>query len=139
MTANCLCGSVSVTIDAKPDFIFDCNCSLCRKTGSAWGYFKPEAVTTDGETVGYARSDKTLAAVDVHSCRSCGATTHWVRTDAFKDTHKVNDMVGVNMRLFDPDLLDGVPVQFPDGKTWTGEGAFGFRRDGFTIGHDARW
>ena len=69
MIANCLCGSVSVTIDAKPDFIFDCNCSLCRKTGSAWGYFKPEAVATDGETVGYARSDKTFAAVDVHSCK----------------------------------------------------------------------
>lgn len=30
-------------------------------------------------------------------------------------------------------------VQFPDGKNWTGEGAFDFRRESFTIGHEARW
>ncbi|WP_233350464.1 GFA family protein [Henriciella barbarensis] len=139
MTANCLCGAVHITIAAKPDFIFDCNCSLCRKTGAAWGYFKPESVSAKGETIGYARSDKALAAVDVHSCTACGATTHWVRTDEFRNQHQVNDMVGVNMRLFDPDQLDGVPVQFPDGKNWMGEGAFDFRREGLTIGVDARW
>ena len=50
MTGHCLCGAVSVTIDEKPDYINDCNCSLCRKSGGAWGYFDPSIVKTSGET-----------------------------------------------------------------------------------------
>lgn len=139
MTASCACGAVSVTIKAPPPFIFDCNCSLCRKTGAAWGYFAPDAVQAEGETVSFSRNDKPLAAVEIHSCARCSATTHWVRTEGFKTAHGQNDMAGVNMRLFDPDTLNGVDVQFPDGKTWSGEGEFGFRRDAIHIGKDARW
>ena len=38
MTGTCLCGAVTVTVDDRPDYIHDCNCSLCRKAGAAWGY-----------------------------------------------------------------------------------------------------
>ena len=139
MTATCLCGAVCVTIDAPPAFINDCNCSLCRKSGGAWGYFAPEAVTATGQTITIARTDKPSAAVDVHSCAACGATTHWVRTQAFVDQHGANDMVGVNMRLFDPDELTGVEVHFPDGKAWNGESTYGFRRPSIRIGDGTRW
>jgi len=139
MTATCLCGAVSVTIDARPDFINDCNCSLCRKTGGAWGYFPPASVDAVGDTVSYSRTDKSAPAVDIHSCAVCGATTHWTRTEAFVAQHQMNDMVGVNMRLFDPDDLAGVEVHFPDGKTWTGQGPFGYRRAAIRIGEETRW
>lgn len=139
MTATCLCGSVHVTIEERPAFIFDCNCSLCRKSGAAWGYFKPEAVKAEGKTTAFSRTDKSSPAVDIHSCAQCGATTHWTRTESFRAQHGVNDMAGVNMRLFDPDALQGVEIQFPDGKTWSGEGPFGFRRDAFTIAEGTRW
>lgn len=139
MTSTCFCGAVSVTIDRKPDFIFDCNCSLCRKSGGAWGYFPPASLSTSGPTTSFARTDKALAAVEVHACSTCASTTHWVRTDAFKREHGTDDMVGVNMRLFDPDELSGIEVQFPDGKNWDGNGAFGFQRDAIAIGEDTRW
>ncbi|MCA8899646.1 MAG: GFA family protein [Hyphomonas sp.] len=139
MTGTCLCGAVSVTIDAKPDFIHDCNCSLCRKSGGAWGYFPPAAVTTTGGTRAYARTDKSAPAVEVHTCETCATTTHWVRTEAFKAQYGMNDLVGVNMRLFDPDALTGVEVRFPDGKGWTGEGEFGFRRTALTLSETVRW
>lgn len=139
MTANCLCGEVSVMIQARPDFINDCNCSLCRKSGGAWGYFAPTAVTTAGETVAVQRSDKSAPAVEVHSCASCGTTTHWVRSKSFVEQHGANDLAGVNMRLFDPDDLIGIEVHYPDGKNWTGEGPFGYRRAAMTISEDTRW
>jgi hypothetical protein len=139
MTTTCLCGAVSVTIDAKPAFINDCNCSLCRKTGGAWGYFAPASVTASGETATYSRADKSSPAVDIHSCTSCGTTTHWTRTDAFIAQYQTNDMVGVNMRLFDPEDLTGVEVRYPDGKAWTGGDSFGYRRAALTISETTRW
>ena len=139
MTTTCLCGAVSVTIEAKPAFINDCNCSMCRKTGAAWGYFAPASVTATGETVTYSRDDKAAPAVDIHSCASCGTTTHWTRTGAFIQKHQTNDMAGVNMRLFDPDELAGVEVHFPDGKAWSGEGPFGYRRAAMAISETTRW
>lgn len=139
LTATCLCGAVSVTIETKPDFVHDCNCSLCRKTGSAWGYFAPASVTTTGTTTSFARRDKAAAAVEVHACETCAATTHWVRTAGFRDAYGSNDIVGVNMKLFDPDALEGVEIRFPDGKAWQGDGAFGYRRAPLTIDGETRW
>lgn len=139
MTANCLCGAVRVSIDAKPDFINDCNCSLCRKVGGAWGYFAAASVTTTGTTVPFMRRDKKNAAVEIHSCEICATTTHFVFTKLFKDQNKQVDQMGVNMRLFDPDELMGVEVRFPNGKDWPGEGEFGYRRAAMTIGASAPW
>lgn len=76
MTANCLCGATSVTIAAKPDFIHDCNCGLCRKVGAAWGSFSNAQVSTTGETTAFMRRDKPNAGVEVKSCQTCGSTTH---------------------------------------------------------------
>jgi len=41
--------------------------------------------------------------------------------------------MGVNMRVFDVALLDGMEVQFPDGRGWDGKGAFGFRRPSMSV------
>ena len=139
MTGACLCGAVSVTIEARPDFIHDCNCSLCRKAGGAWGYFPSAQVTTTGDTVTFTRTDKPNAGVAVHSCKLCSATTHFTLTEAFKEQHPQADLAGVNMRLFNPGELDGVEVRFPNGKDWSGEGPFGYRREAMTISESAPW
>jgi hypothetical protein len=139
MTGTCLCGAVSVTIDARPDFIHDCNCDLCRKSGAAWGYFSSSQVRTDGPTSSVTRSDKDDPAAEVHSCRSCAATTHFSMARSFIERHGPIDMVGVNMRLFDPGALEGVEVRFPDGKAWSGAGPFGYRRPAVTAGATGGW
>ena len=139
MTGNCLCGAVSVTIDAKPEFINDCNCSLCRKVGGAWGYFASASVKTTGKTFSVSRRDKTLPGVEVHSCKTCATTTHWVLTKLFKEHNPSADQVGVNMRLFDPDELKGVEVRFPNGKDWAGDGPFGYRRAALNISDNTSW
>ncbi len=139
MTGKCLCGAVSVTIDAKPDFIHDCNCTLCRKSGGAWGYFQGSHFRAEGETVCMMRNDKEEPAAEVHSCRTCQTTTHFVMAKSFTDKHGPIDMAGVNMRIFDAEELEGVEIRFPDGKNWPGTGEFGYRRSSETIGENYAW
>lgn len=127
MTLHCHCGQVTVVTGGRPDFIHACNCSLCRKTGAAWGYFAPEGVTVSGATSRYRRRDKPAPAVDVHFCPACGATTHFRLTPAAAAQFG-NTMAGVNMALADPDDLAGIELRFPDGAGWNGEGPFGYRR-----------
>lgn len=139
MTGSCICGGVSVTIDRKPNFIHDCNGSLCRKAGAAWGYYASAEVRTRGETISFVRGDKIGAGAEVHSCKQCAATIHFELTDSFRAMNPTADQVGVNMRIFDPDDLDGVVVRFPNGKEWSGEGPFGYRRPEMTISDRLPW
>lgn len=99
MTGTCLCGAANVTIEAKPDFIHDCNCDLCRKTGGAWGYLSSSQVRIDGPTSSVMRNDKADPAAEVHSCRSCQTTLHFEIAKSFQEQHGPMDIVGVNMRL----------------------------------------
>ena len=139
MIASCLCGAVSVTIETKPEFINDCNCSLCRKVGAAWGYFPSSSVTISGTTVPFARRDKTAPAVEVHTCASCATTTHFVLTESFKERNRSADLIGVNMRIFDANGLHGIEIRFPNGKDWSGEGPYNYRRAAMKISDAASW
>src|SRR6476620_3118723 len=97
---TCLCCQVRIQAKQKPDFINECNCTLCSKAGARWGYFHPSEVSVEGTGTGYCRSDKDDPAAQVHFCPTCGATTHWRLTPSavlkFGDT-----LMGVNMRLAD--------------------------------------
>ncbi len=140
MTGTCLCGAVDITIDTRPEFIHDCNCSLCRKSGAAWGYFPASAVTMGpSDTATFVRRDKENPAAAIHSCSECGATTHFTLTEAHTRLNPSHDQVGVNMKLFEPDDLDGVEVRYPDGRAWNGKGPFGYRRAPMMICATAPW
>lgn len=132
--ASCHCGNVKIHVSHQPEFMQDCNCSLCRNSGAVWGYFDPADVQIEGLTSGYTRQDYTDPAVDIRSCRECGATTHWVLTDVYVAKIGSNSQIGVNMRLFEAEDLEGVELRFPDGKNWFGEGEFGFRRPSVILG-----
>lgn len=139
MTATCLCGAVHVTIEARPDFIHDCNCSLCRKVGAAWGYYSAAAFSASGDTAAFMRRDKPNAGVAVHACKTCGATTHFALSEAFKAANPEADLVGVNMRLFAPEDLEDVELRYPNGKDWDGVGEFEYRRPAMTISAASPW
>ena len=55
---SCLCGQVRIEIPKRPDFINECNCTLCSKSGARWAYFHPSEVIVVGTTKGYSREDK---------------------------------------------------------------------------------
>ncbi|MBP6011001.1 MAG: GFA family protein [Alphaproteobacteria bacterium] len=127
--ATCHCGAVQIAIAHRPTFVHDCNCSLCSKSGAVWGYFSTTDVNVSGATQSYQRADRSNAAVKIHFCASCGSTTHWTLTENHMSRTGINDRMGVNMRLFDCRALTGVELRFPDGKSWTGAGDFGYRRE----------
>lgn len=128
MTLNCKCGAVTLGIARKPDFIHQCNCTLCIGAAARWGYYRPEEVAVAGATSGHRRSDKPSAAVEVHACRTCATTTHFVMTEEAKAQHG-DTMMGVNMWLADPADLVGVEVRYPDGLAWSGQGEWDYVRE----------
>jgi hypothetical protein len=133
MLLYCHCGCVCVRTAKRPDFIHDCNCTLCQKTGAIWGYFPPSEVTVEGTTAGYSRDDKAEPGVSIRFCSQCGSTTHFELTEAAIAKFG-NTMLGVNMRLSDQSDLDGVELRYPDGRAWSGEGDFGYVREARIIG-----
>ena len=136
LTLSCLCGQIRVTIDQRPDFINECNCTLCSKSGARWGYFDPAQVSVEGAAKGYCRGDKDDPAADLRFCPDCGATTHWVLT-ASAVARFGNSLMGVNMRLADESDLAGIELRYPDGQAWSGEGEFSYVRDARILGQDA--
>ena len=131
IAATCHCGAVKVSIQAKPDYINMCDCSLCRKVGGAWGYFDPASVTVEGETATYRRGDYAEPAVEVRFCQKCGSTTHWVLTE-----NQSGERMGVNMRLFQPEEIAGIEARTLDGHNWTGSAPAAHHRPPGLVGKD---
>ena len=107
--ATCHCGTVSIRLSEKPATVFECNCSICRRLGVLWAYYHcDDAVFESGEgtTRAYAWNHRILA---LHSCATCGCTTHWIATDpAFRER------MGVNARLIDGLSRENTAVDFVD-------------------------
>jgi hypothetical protein len=136
MTFACFCGAVSVVTSKRPDFVHACNCDLCRKSGARWGYFAPGEVTVTGQTATYQRHDKPDPVVAVHFCPACGSTTHFRLTESAAQKHG-DVMMGVNAGLVDESALQGIELRYPDGKSWSGQGEFGYVRASRILGHAA--
>ncbi len=133
---SCLCGQVRIEIAKRPDYIHECNCTLCGKTGARWGYFHPSEVSVEGSTSGYARQDKDDPAAEIRFCARCGSTTHFGLTESAISRFG-NGLMGVNMRMADERELAGIELRYPDGRAWSGAGDFGYVREARTLGESA--
>jgi len=112
--ASCHCGAVRIEIAVRPESLTDCNCSVCRRYGALWAYYRPDQVrflTPRDTTLAYAHGEKSIA---FHHCRVCGCVTHW------ENVNKVNaDRMAVNARLCEPLAIEGVAVRRFDGaESW---------------------
>ena len=109
LTASCHCGAVRVELESPPGDLNECHCSICRRYGVLWGYYRPDQVRLLCEpnaTVVYCWGDRML---DFHRCRVCGCVTHWT------DTDENEPLMAINGRLLDPADIAGVPVRQSDG------------------------
>ena len=134
---SCHCGQIRIEIKKPPDYINECNCTLCSKSGARWAYFHPSDVSVEGPATGYCREDKDDPVAQIQFCAKCGSTTHFSLT-AGAASRFGNDLMGVNMRLADEKDLTGVELRYPDGRAWSGEGAFGYVGKARIIGERAR-
>lgn len=136
LNLSCLCGQTRLETAKRPDFIHECNCTLCSKTGARWAYFHPSEVSVEGRAAGYSRQDKDEPAAEIRFCTTCGSTTHFVLT-AEAVARFGNGMMGVNMRLADERDLAGIELRYPDGRAWAGKGEFGYVRAPRIIGQQS--
>ena len=114
LTATCHCGAVRVEVPRKPRRLTSCNCSICRRYGTLWAYYKRAEVrvtSAPGATEAYAWGDRTLKFV---RCSTCGCVMHWTPIRPVEGAR-----MGVNARNFEPGAIDGIRVRRLDGAaTW---------------------
>ncbi len=107
--ASCHCGAVQLEVDAPPEALTDCNCSICRRYGALWAYYSPKQVrivAPAGAADTYAWGEH---KIQFHRCKICGCLTHWAATDP------QSDRMGVNARLMDPQVLRPLRIRKLDG------------------------
>ena len=113
VVASCHCGTVTIELPRKPDYINECNCSICTKLGWRCVYFRSDEVRIKGSFQSYIRSDLAEPMLQVLRCASCGCPTHWELL-----TPPPHERMGVNARLLEPRHLEGVEVRQVDGASW---------------------
>lgn len=106
LEATCHCKAVHIEVDAAPTGFNACRCSVCRRYGAMWAYYRPDAVRISGETEFYCRGDRML---EFHRCPTCGCVTHWAPVD------RTETRMAVNGRLFEPADVGNVPVRESSG------------------------
>ncbi|MCA9552625.1 MAG: GFA family protein [Myxococcales bacterium] len=114
VTTSCHCGAVRCELAAPPETLTQCNCSICRRIGGLWAYYRPEQVklvSEPGATLAYVWGDRFL---ELHTCRTCGCTTHWEPVEKEGATK-----MGINARMMEPAVIAGLRVRHIDGAdTW---------------------
>jgi hypothetical protein len=114
LTGACHCGAVRLVLPRRPRSLTACNCSICRRYGTLWAYYKAATVRIEhepGATAEYLWGDRRLRFV---RCARCGCVTHWERAQRTPASR-----MGVNARLFEPEALGEVRIRRLDGaQTW---------------------
>lgn len=114
LSATCHCAAVTVRIPRRPRTLTNCNCSLCRRYGPLWAYYRRrdiEITAAPGATASYAWGDRQLRFV---RCATCGCLVNW---EGMHEPEK--GRAGVNARLFEPERLGTPRIRRLDGaKTW---------------------
>ena len=106
---RCHCGDIRLELREQPQAATECNCSICRRTAGLWHYGKPSALSIEGDCVGYVQGDGMLTS---WHCGTCGCTTHWTAIDPDYDR------MGVNLRMFEPELWTDLPRKLIDGASF---------------------
>ena len=108
---GCHCGAVRFQVIIDRDTVYDCNCSICRKKGYLHLIVPPENFTLlrgQENLTNYSFNTK----VAQHTfCSICGI-------HSFYRPRSHPDMIDVNIRALDLDLLDRFEIRSFDGQNW---------------------
>ena len=111
---TCLCNAVQLGVARMPRQVTQCSCSVCRRYGTLWAYYRRPAVSIEaprGSLEQFSRRPRGLKFV---RCASCGCVIYW--DSRRKDPDR---RMGINMRNFDHAKMANVPISVLDGdNTW---------------------
>ena len=115
LSAICHCGRIRIEVAGPPEFLVDCNCSICRRYGALWAFYELRGSRIEGAAEhadGYIWGRRTISTFH---CRQCGCVTHWEPLDINSDSK-----FAINARLLDPSSVSGVRVRRFDGaESWS--------------------
>lgn len=110
LTGACHCGAVRVTIPRKPRAVTDCNCSICRRYGALWAYYKASVVKILAPKAGFSKYSWKRKIRAYCRCKKCGCVTHY----EYRKKRR-NSIVAVNAVNFEPTALEGARIRHLDG------------------------
>jgi len=110
LTATCHCGAIQIHVRQLPRTVTSCNCSICRRYGALWAYYKPSSVTIKGPKGGLSKYSWNRRIRAYQRCKRCGCVTHY--TYRKKQRHAI---VAVNAANFAPSALVSVRIRHLDG------------------------
>lgn len=117
---TCLCGAVKLGAARMPRQVTQCNCSVCRKYGTLWAYFREPAIEIGAPRRALARFSRREHGLEFVHCAKCGCVICWKRPGKRTDRY-----MGVNARLLDHAKMANVPIKVLDGdKTWRTLGTY---------------
>lgn len=110
MQGSCHCGAVHWSFEGVPESATACNCSVCRRYGTLWGYgFFDERIVVSGETRTYQWHHRWL---EFHFCPHCACVVFWRAAEPGADGRRYG---AVNLRLaLDPADVQAIPLVHHD-------------------------
>lgn len=108
---GCHCGCVTFELQARIDYVIDCNCSLCRRKGALWHGTNEASlriVTGEAELMLYQFNTHTAKH---YFCPHCGI-------QPFSRPRLDPGKWVVNVRCIDAVDLSSIPVHRFDGEHW---------------------
>ena len=110
MNIECHCGNIKIKADYSPKELTICNCSICRRYNSLWGYYQPTEVGVDiGESgsSSYLWNDKCIEFVH---CNRCGCITHYQTLPGDSSPR-----MAINFRMANLDEIRGIHIRHFNG------------------------
>ena len=108
MELSCHCKNVTIEVEV-PDRVTQCNCSICSRYMSLWGYYEPDEpkinIGNDGIN-SYSWGDDEL---DFIRCANCGCITHYETKAGQSDPR-----IAINFGLA-RDLIADIPIRYFNG------------------------
>ncbi|MRI32985.1 aldehyde-activating protein [Endozoicomonas sp. OPT23] len=108
MQLSCHCENVKITV-TPPSQVTECNCSICSRYMSLWGYYPPGEPRIEIGAAGissYSWGDNEL---DFIRCSHCGCITHYETKPG-----QTNPKVAINFGMERKQVAE-VPVRYFNG------------------------
>ena len=110
MNIECHCKNIKIKPDYVPEELTCCNCSICRRYNSLWGYYHPSQVDVeigDSGSTSYLWNDRCIEFVH---CNKCGCVTHYQSLSS-----DPSPKIAINFRMAMVDDIGGIHIRHFNG------------------------
>ncbi len=108
MKLSCHCGNIKIDVEV-PEELTQCNCSICSRYMSLWGYYQIGEPTIEIKEKGYNSYSCGNKELNFIRCANCGCVTHYETKVNHPDPR-----IAINFSLV-RQLISQIPVRYFNG------------------------